>query len=265
MDVHGFMRELDHSAANPVQYTIRLGDDEAAVNEWIGHTVTVTFLNEKRCIVCNRKVNKLYQGGYCFPCVTSLAQTDLCIVKPHECHFHLGTCRDATFGETHCMIPHYVYLSVSSQAKVGLTRKGRQLRRWVDQGATSAVLLAQVPTRKDAGELEMEIARTMPDKTDWRKLVQGVSAKVDLMEMAETVREALSERWHPFWLSERELHTFEYPVLADRTPKAKSFSLDKTPVVSGVLIGVRGQYLLFDDGVLQMRKHAGLLCEVKVG
>lgn len=263
--MRGYIRELDHSESNPVAYTLSLGDECEAVNDWLGHRVTVTYLNEKRCVVCNRKVNKLYQGGYCFPCVTTLAETDLCIVKPHECHFHLGTCRDEAFAASHCMIPHYVYLSVSSQAKVGLTRKDRQLRRWVDQGATSAVLLAELPTRKEAGELEMDIAKTMPDKTDWRKLVQGVTSEVDLLALAKSVAGELAPRWQTHLLSEHTLHTFRYPVLPDRIPKAKSFSLDKTPTVSGVLIGVRGQYLLFEEGVLQMRKHAGLLCEVKVG
>lgn len=261
----GYLRELDHEVLQPVAYTLRLGDEQEAVNDWLGKTVTISYLNEKRCIVCHRKVSKLYQGGYCFPCVTTLAETDLCIVKPHECHFHLGTCRDETFAASHCMIPHYVYLSVSSQAKVGITRKDRQWRRWVDQGATSALLLAQVPTRKEAGELEMEIARTMPDKTDWRKLVKGIYADVDLPSMATTIAASVDPKWHPFLLHDSVVHTFSYPVMPDRTPIAKSFSLDKTPHVTGVLIGVRGQYLLFDHGVFQVRKHAGLLCDVTVG
>src|SRR5579875_2619879 len=132
--------------------------------------MNLSFTGEKACIICGRKVKKLYQSGYCFPCVTTLAECDLCIVKPHECHFHKGTCRDESFAMTHCMIPHYVYLAFSSGFKVGLTRKGREFTRWIDQGASQAVLLAEVPTRKMAGEMEMAIAEHISDKTDWRKM-----------------------------------------------------------------------------------------------
>lgn len=262
--MRGYVRALEHQVDEPVRYSLRLGEEEADLNEWLGRHVQITFLGEKRCIVCQRKVNKLYQNGYCFPCVTTLAETDLCIVKPHECHFHLGTCRDEQFAERHCMIPHYVYLGVSSQAKVGLTRKNREWTRWIDQGAVRAMLLAEVPTRKGAGELEMEIAAHIPDKTDWRKLVLGVTSDVDLYALAEEVSSRLSEQWQKYLFTEKSVHSFVYPVIPDKTTKAKSYSLDKLNQIEGELIGIRGQYLLFEHGVFQVKKHAGMLCDISV-
>ncbi|WP_153944945.1 DUF2797 domain-containing protein, partial [Acinetobacter baumannii] len=70
----------------------------------------------------------------------------------------------------HCMIPHYVYLALSSGVKVGLTRKNNEKKRWVDQGAVRAIPIAEVPTRKMAGELEVYLTQYVADKTDWRKM-----------------------------------------------------------------------------------------------
>ncbi len=257
----GILKALNHRVQEPVFYELLVGDQTQALNPLIGHTLRLEFLGEKQCVACGRKVKKLYQGGYCFPCVTTLAETDLCIVKPHECHFHLGTCRDEEYGRTHCMIQHYVYLAVSSQAKVGLTRKGREFTRWVDQGANQAVLLAQVDTRKLAGELEMEIAKNLPDKTNWRHLVQGITTEVDLLDLANVTKNSLPKSMQGYVLPEFTLHKFTYPVLESITPKAKSIDLEKNTIES-VLLGVRGQYLLFEQGAVNVKKHAGMLCKV---
>ncbi len=257
----GFLQGLNHNVQEPIYYELTLSDQTQALNPLIGHNFRLEFLGEKKCIACGRKVKKLYQGGYCFPCVTTLAQTDLCIVKPHECHFHLGTCRDETYGQTHCMVQHYVYLAVSSQAKVGLTRKGREFTRWVDQGANQAALFAQVDTRKVAGELEMEIAKNLPDKTNWRHLVQGITTDVDLLNLAKMTKDNLSPSMQRYVLPEFTVHTFTYPVMDCVTPKAKSIDLEKMTIES-VLVGIRGQYLLFEQGAVNVKKHAGMLCKV---
>ena len=259
----GINRELTHSVATPIEYRWRLGDEEQRVNDWLGRRVKISYCGEKRCIACGRRVRKLYQSGYCFPCATTLAETDLCIVRPHECHFHLGTCRDEQFAAAQCMIPHIVYLGVSSQAKVGLTRKNRQFIRWIDQGAVRAMALAEVPTRRAAGELEVEIARDLPDRTDWRKLVRGETTDVDLPRLGVEVAEKLPDVWRAYVIAERTVHEFAYPMLPGVVPKARSLSLEDG-AVAGEVVGVRGQYLLFADGALHVRKHAGLLLEIEV-
>jgi hypothetical protein len=261
--MRGIIAGLEHEVDEPIHYTWQVGPDCIDLTKSLGQRMRVRFVGEKRCIACQRKVSKLYQGGYCFPCVTTLAETDLCIVKPHECHHHLGTCRDDAFAQRHCMIPHTVYLACSSHAKVGITRAGRELTRWVDQGAIAALALACVPTRKMAGELEVEIAQSVADKTDWRKMVRGLHETVDLPALASTVAERIAPIWRPYLVHGAVVQNLYYPVLADRVPKAVSWSLDKTEA-SGQLIGVRGQYLLFDEGVLNVKKHAGMLVEVEL-
>lgn len=263
----GFIRGLHHEVANPIAYKFATDAGSVIVNDLLGQTVTVRFAGEKACIACGRRVKKLYQNGYCFPCVTSLAECDLCIVKPHDCHFHKGTCRDDSYGLSQCMIPHYVYLAYSSDVKVGLTRKGRELTRWVDQGASAAVLVAQTPTRKAAGELEMQIASFLPDKTQWRKMLA-------LGENTNGVQEALLESYEKVGgfirsqlpdthlVEDDTVHAFHYPRLSDVSFPMKSLSLDRTPEIAGRLLGVKGQYLLFDQGVFNVKRHSGMKVEL---
>lgn len=267
VEISGFLRELKHQVGEVIQYDLTTDGQALPLNEWLGKSLKITATGRKSCIHCGRSVRKLYQNGYCFPCVTTLAECDLCIVKPHECHFHLGTCRDEQFGLTHCMIPHYVYLAFSSGVKVGLTRKGRQWIRWVDQGASRAVLLAEVPTRKMAGELEMEVAKHLADKTDWRKMLRetGVSIETDLREVKDQVIARLPEEYQGYVLSEeRTVYEFVYPRNLEFEVNLRSLSLDKTPEITGTLEGIKGQYLLLDSGVFNVKKHTGYDAQISV-
>lgn len=263
----GLLRELIHTPTDsPVQYRLPVGDEVIDLSALIGSAITVAATGIKRCIHCGRKVNKLFSNGYCYPCFTTIAECDLCIVKPHECHFHLGTCRDEQFAQRHCMIPHYVYLAFSSAVKVGLTRKGRQQTRWVDQGALRAILVAELPNRKAAGELEMEIARFMPDKTDWRKMLRetGKAIEVDLVAMKRQVCERLAADSSEVLVDDDTVYTFSYPRLDPFEVVLKSIGLDKAPVFSGRLMGIKGQYLIFDQGVFQVKKHSGYEVHISV-
>jgi hypothetical protein len=38
--------------------------------------------------------------------------------------------------------------------------------------------------------------------------------------------------------------------------KVVSLNFDKTPIITGVLEGIKGQYLLLDSGVLNIRKFS---------
>lgn len=260
----GDLRSLNQTLANPVEYSLELDNLSQPLNHWIGEQVSIHFTGLRRCISCGRKANKLFQNGYCFPCVRSLAECDLCIVKPHECHFHLGTCRDEEFADNHCMIPHYVYLAWSSGFKVGLTRKGRELKRWMDQGATLAMVVAETPTRKTAGELEMEIAKHMKDKTDWRKMLREEDVPDrSLSSVRQEVLGRLSDEFRQYMLSETaEPQSIRYPRSPAFKVNLKSMNLDKEAVVHGTLRGIKGQYLLFDEGVLNVRKFGGYHVEV---
>lgn len=256
----GFLSELKHEPSNPVQYYLMIGDRRIALNECIGSEIRLTFLDDRACTHCGRGVKKLYGGGYCYPCVTTLAETDLCIMKPHECHHHLGTCRDEEFAKTHCMIPHYVYLALSSNVKVGLTRKNRELTRWVDQGAIKAIPIAELPTRKMAGELEVAISEHIADKTDWRKMLKGVVEDADLFAVREQIKAIVPAEFQSYLFDVEELYEFTYPIL-ESLEKIKSITFDKETTIEGKLLGIKGQYLILDCGVVNIKKHAGYKIE----
>lgn len=252
-----------HGKERPVEYYLQIAGEKLLLNELLGRRLTISYLGQKKCIACGRATNKTFNNGYCYPCFVKLPENDLCIVKPHECHFAQGTCRDERFAETHCMIPHYVYLALSSDVKVGLTRKDNQVKRWVDQGAIRAVPIAELPTRRMAGELEAHLSQYLPDKTNWRKMLKGEVAERDLRQIRDEVYEYFPEAFKPFRLKEDEWVEITYPML-EKVDKITSFSLDKQTEVGGRLIGVKAQYLVLDGGVFHAKKHAGYQVQVTV-
>jgi len=239
-----------------VSYWLKFGEEEVALNPLVGGQVSLKFQGEINCISCGRKVKKSYQQGYCFPCVRSLPETDLCQVRPELCHYKKGTCRDRAWGEKNCLIPHTVYLALSSGLKVGITRSYARLSRWIDQGAVKAVPIAGVRSRKEAGLVETELMKHFSDKTNWRAMLQG---NVEDKDLKKERLKALSMLPADIDIVSDPVRTpleFQYPVL-EYPEKVKSLSLDKTPHIEGTLMGIKGQYLIFQHGVLNCRKFAG--------
>lgn len=247
-----------------VQYAFRLGDTEIAVNPLIGKTVRLEFLGAIHCSHCGRKTKSSYSQGYCYPCMLKLARCDVCIMSPERCHHDQGTCRDPSWGEQFCMTDHIVYLANSSGVKVGITRSTQLPTRWLDQGASQALPILRVATRQQSGFVEDLLRSQVADRTNWRALLKGDAQPVDL----KAIRQALFETCGAGLLGLQErfglqaiqlLHDaepveFRYPVEAYPT-KIVSFNLDKNPIAEGTLLGIKGQYLIFDTGVINIRKY----------
>lgn len=250
-----------HEYGQPLQYSIHLDDEIYPINSLIGSVVTLRHNQTLQCVHCGRSIKKTFNQGSCYPCFRDLPENDLCIVKPHLCHHGDGTCRDSQFAEKHCMMPHYVYLAVSSDIKVGLTRVGNSLKRWGDQGAVQAMAIAELPTRKMAGELEVSLMEFFPDKTNWRKMLKGDVPELDLTAIRNQAVEQINETYRPYVLGDQSISLFEYP-LHQSLDKVTSYNLDKQHEIEDTLIGIKGQYLLFEKGVLNMRKFAGYHLEL---
>ncbi|MBA1274587.1 DUF2797 domain-containing protein [Pseudomonas azotifigens] len=255
----------------PVDYAFRLDDQLVPVNPLIGKTVRLQYLGAIHCSHCGRKTNKSFSQGYCYPCFKKLPQCDICIVSPERCHHELGTCRDADWGQQFCMTDHVVYLANSSGVKVGITRATQLPTRWLDQGASQALPILRVATRQQSGLVEDLLRSQVADRTNWRALLKGDAEPIDLLEIRETLFDrcaegllALQQRFglqavQP--LADAEVVEMRYPV--ERYPtKIVSFDLDKTPVVEGTLMGIKGQYLIFDTGVINVRKYTAYLLAV---
>jgi len=238
-----------------VSYELVLRDQVIDLNAQVGLPLSLSFTGRIFCIHCGRKTSKSFSQGYCYPCFSTLPETDMCIVKPEKCHFHLGSCRNESWGVEHCMIPHTVYLANSSGLKVGITRSHHKLNRWVDQGASQAIVLGETKNRLDSGLVEVTIAKLVPDKTNWRKMLQGSPLSLDLVQHKKDLLSQLPLEL-PLEIRGDEIFDFSYPVIK-YPEKLTSLDFEKTPTVNGILNGIKGQYLLLDTGVLNVRKFAG--------
>lgn len=266
----GNLRKLRAERDDPVSYFLPLGDFSVPLAPFLGKTLHLRYQGVINCVACSRKTTKSYNQGYCFMCFRRLAACDMCILKPETCHYHLGTCREPEWGDSNCMIPHIVYLANSSGLKVGITRETQLPTRWLDQGATQALPVFRVATRYQSGLMETVLARHVADKTNWQALVKGDSAPLDLIAERDALLarcqediDAISQRFpgQVNLLTDAVTETFRYPVL--RYPvKATSFNLDKDPDVLGTLTGIKGQYLLLDTGVINIRKYTAYQVEL---
>ena len=247
-------------------YKLQTSKGLIVMNDLIGKTFTIHSEKEINCTHCSKKTAKSYSGGYCYPCSLKLAQCDLCILKPELCHFDRGTCREPDWGLKHCMVPHYVYLANSSGLKVGITRASQIPTRWIDQGATQALPILRVGTRYISGVFEKLLNSEINDKTDWRKMLKGIADPIDLEakrdELFELFGEELDDLENRFGSEQVSILESEwvtditYPV-EQYLEKISSVSLVKNEVVGGKLQGIKGQYLIFDVGVINIRSHTG--------
>lgn len=259
----GALSKMRTELAAPVRYELLLDDHAVPLNDYIGKPIRLEFLGAINCTHCGRKTKKSYGQGHCYPCFKKLPQCDLCIVSPEKCHFHLGTCRDAQWGEQFCFQDHFVYLANSSGVKVGITRGTQVPTRWMDQGAIQALPIFRVATRLQSGQVERLLGEHVADKTNWRAMLKGDVTPMDLTQVRDRLLEQCAEglaeleQTHGLQaiqqLSDAQQIDIDYPVQVFPT-KVTSFNFDKTEIVEGTLMGIKGQYLMLDTGVINIRK-----------
>ena len=260
----GSLSKMAVRLGETAQYAFRLDEQEVPVNPLLGKRVRLEYLGAIHCTHCGRKTKKSFSQGYCYPCFTKLAQCDSCIVSPEKCHFDAGTCREPEWGERFCMTDHVVYLANSSGVKVGITRASQIPTRWLDQGASQALPIFRVATRQQSGLVEDLLRTQVADKTNWRALLKGDAVPLDLPairdQLLESCAEGIAALQQRFGLqaiqpvSDADVLEIRYPVEAYPT-KVASHDLEKTPVVEGILRGIKGQYLILDTGVINLRKY----------
>lgn len=268
----GTLRKMRVEASAPVAYRLADGFHDPGrrapdrpLNPHLGGRLELRFAGAIACVACGRSVKKTFGEGYCYPCFTTLAEADQCIVKPHLCHYFDAhhPCRDDAFAQAHCFQPHVLYVSLTSAFKVGITRRANLPDRWIDQGAVAAIPLAELPSRREVGLLEHALARRFADRTHWMRMLREARPEGDLPAFAREVAGALAELGAAGLLPEAERveSAFTYPVL--RYPeKVMSLDLEKAGTVGGTLLGIKGQYLILDAGVINLRKYAGYAVEV---
>lgn len=273
MKYQGHLKKMGISAqTEDAQYHIRLDDQQIPLNEKLGQPIRIEYLGDIHCQSCGRASKKSFAQGYCYPCFSRLAQCDTCIMSPEKCHYDKGTCREPKWGEEFCMQDHIVYLANSSGIKVGITRHSQIPTRWLDQGAMQAMPIARVATRQLSGLLEVIFKQHVADKTNWRTLLKQDALDLDLAakrdELFEICHEEIEELQGHYGLQavqliyDGEQQSFKFPVTQYPT-KVSSFNLDKDPVAQGTLMGIKGQYLILDTGVINLRKYTSYLVSIE--
>ncbi|MCF6767730.1 DUF2797 domain-containing protein [Thiotrichales bacterium 19S11-10] len=257
---------------NQAKYYLSINNEDIHLCQWLGKEVQITYLNQINCIHCDRKTNKSFGQGYCFPCFRSLAQCDMCLMKPETCHYHLGTCREPQWGEMHCFQEHIIYLANTSDIKVGITRVTNTPHRWIDQGASYVLPIISTKNRLLSGLIEVALKEHIADKTNWRKMLKGdisytplAVVRDSILASAKPKLDAILSKYGQDAFAYLDKPEFEinYPVEYYPT-KVSTFNLDKTPVFSGKLMGIKGQYLLLDTGVINIRKFSGYQVEMSI-
>jgi len=265
----GTIRKMSTGISNNqiVEYQMRLGDQSIALNTLLGQKISLSFNGNIRCVHCDKSTKKSFGQGHCYRCFIKLAACDSCMMSPEKCHYHHGTCRQPEWADQYCMQSHYVYLANSSSVKVGITRGDQLPTRWLDQGAVQGRAIFSVHNRRMSGLVETLFKEEVADKTNWRAMLKGNAEHVDLEleqeRLISLLGEGLDALQSEFGLQSitdlsdhNKTHCFEYPVLEFPT-KVVSINAEKTPLVEGTLLGIKGQYWMLDTGVINIRKYTG--------
>jgi hypothetical protein len=241
-----------------VQYFLPTHPEVVCLNDFIGREIQLHWTGTITCRTCAKKTKKSFGEGFCFSCFSNAAEASPCILHPELCEAHLGKGRDIEYEIKNHLQPHYVYLAATDIIKVGVTRATQIPTRWIDQGANSAIILAEVPNRYLAGVIEVALKDFYADKTNWQNMLRNMQdGSIDLIEEKWQVCDELPTDLAQYWLENDEILTFNYPVAAYPS-KVQSMTFDKEATISGKLVGIRGQYLYLDEQkVINLRRHTG--------
>jgi hypothetical protein len=263
MRAFGILDKMPTSYVNPVQYFLRLGDQEVDMNSLIGKQINMRFTGIIYCTICGKKTRKSFGEGMCYNCFATSPENAECILRPELCLAHEHKGRDVAWEIKHHLQPHYVYLALVNETKVGVTRGTQIPTRWIDQGANKAIILAETPYRQLAGIIEVGLKDHLTDKTNWSKMLRNeFNASIDLLEMKEQMEDILPESLQEYISPNNEILELHYPVL-EYPKKVTSIGFDKEPEIKSKLTGIRGQYLILDQGnVINIRRHSGYEIEL---
>lgn len=263
MTFEGQLRKMISENGNPIRYYLNLREDFLDVNQQLGKKIKI-YYDHNECLGCGID-KEIYRMGYCQTCFFSRPEANESIIRPELSTAHLGLeQRDLEWEQKFELQPHIVYLAVSSGLKVGVTRVAQIPTRWIDQGASSAIIMAKTENRYEAGVIEVAMKDHVADKTNYQKMLKNEVPEVDLPEQKEKLQVYLPQDEARFYLPDDSVYQFEYPVL-EYPKKVKSLNLKKQREFEGVLTGIKGQYWMFEDGtVWNVRGYEGFYVVITI-
>lgn len=263
MNYQGTLSKMQTEFGNPIQYYLVFENSFLNLNQLLGKPMEIEFQGYQ-CLNCG-KAKKIFRQGFCYDCFMSSPAVGDWIMKPELSTAHLDIeDRDLEYEKRMQLQPHVVYLALSSEVKVGVTRKTQVPTRWIDQGAVQAIPIVEVPNRYLAGITEVALKNHFADKTNWQKMLKNEVPNMDLIAERNKVFDWLPTEVKDYFPKEEKIIQLDFPVL-QYPKKVTSLNLDKTPNFSGTLIGIKGQYLLFEDGtVFNVRTYEGYVVKMSL-
>jgi hypothetical protein len=263
MNYEGVLTKMQTENGSPIQYYLVFENDFLNMNQLLDKKVAINFLHYQ-CLNCGLQ-KKIYRQGFCYDCFYEIPQAADWIMNPELSKAHLGIeDRDLAYEEKVQIQPHVVYLANSSSVKVGVTRKSQIPTRWIDQGAHEAIEIVEVPNRYLAGITEVALKDHVSDKTNWRTMLKNEIKDEDLVEWRNKLKQFIPTEAAEYYLENNAETNLQFPVLK-YPQKPKSLNLEKTPFYEGILKGIKGQYLIFDDDtVFNIRGNEGYVVSIVV-
>ena len=264
MTYEGVLTKMQTEFSNPIQYYLVFENSFLSLNQLLGKSLEINFLGYQ-CLNCGKK-KKIFRQGFCYDCFMSSASAGDWIMKPELSTAHLDIeDRDLDYEKRVQLQPHIVYLALSSEIKVGVTRNTQVPTRWIDQGAVQAISIVEVPNRYLAGITEVVLKNHYADKTNWQKMLKNEVPEVDLIAERLKLENLIPPEVKEYFYQQKgEVYQMHFPVL-QYPKKVTSLSLDKSPNFQGKLTGIKGQYLIFEDGtVFNVRTFEGYVVKISV-
>lgn len=263
MKYSGVLTKMRTENSAPIQYYLLFENDFLNMNQILDRQLSISFI-KYQCLNCGLD-KKIFRMGYCYDCFYQVPQAADWVIRPELSTAHLGKeDRDLEFETKMQLQPHVVYLANSSSVKVGVTRKSQVPTRWIDQGAHEAIEIVEVPNRYLAGITEVALKDHVSDKTNWRAMLKNDIKDEDLVHWRSELKQYIPAEAMEYFIANNTETNLEFPVI-QYPQKPKSLNLEKTQNYSGVLKGIKGQYLIFeDDTVFNVRSNEGYVVDITV-
>lgn len=267
MQYQGVLKKMATENEDKIQYYLDMGGDFLNMNQLLRKTLELKFVKYE-CLNCGVNL-PIYRQGFCKNCFFETPRAGDWIMRPELSKAHLGQeDRDLEYEKAIQLQPHIVYLANSSNVKVGVTRKQQVPTRWIDQGAHEAIEIIEVPNRYLAGITEVALKEHIADKTNWRKMLkndpESSGEQENLSKWQERLRPFIPEEAQEYFIENNTETHLNFPV--DKYPeKPKSLNILKEGSYTGKLVGIKGQYLIFEDEtVFNVRANEGLVVSLTI-
>lgn len=264
MNASGNLYKMRGVINTPIDYFFNIGNQEIYLNELIGKVISFEHNGVINCIHCGAKTKKSYSQGFCFNCFQSAPEADQSVIRPELSQAQFGLARDMDWSTEHDLIDHFVYLSVTNDLKVGVTRHHQIPTRWIDQGAIKAIKLAKTPNRHIAGIIESFLKKFVADITKWQAMLKDeFNSNIDLIVEKNRIAKLLPLELQQYLESDNTITALHYPGEFE-LKNVNAAGFDKTPLIEGKLVRIKGQYLIFENEmVLNIRKYSGYYVNFK--